>query len=599
MRMKRIFLLSIILFCIFTQCKKPGESEKPEVPVAPTNLEVKVISSTAIQLSWSDNSNNEEGFKIERKTGSEAYKALHTTGANVETYNDNDLNPNNKYNYRIYAFNAAGGSTNSSNEASAKTDSIKLVPTVTTTPVSSITIGTALSGGNVESDGGSVIISRGVVWSTSPNPTVTLSTKTSDTTTSSKHISSISGLTINTTYYVKAYATNSIGTGYGTQLIFKTLSSTLPEFSESPMTIDSITDRSAVAHVPSLVNDGGSKISARGVVWGLQPLADISSPGKTSNGSGLGSFNSNMTGLAVGAYYFVRAYATNSSGTSYGPELGFRVSSFGLPYCSDTISSAPVGSTTATIWIGKLNGEGSAALISRGIIWSTIQNPTVSLPTKASSTDRGWLKFDITGLVSKQTYFVREFATNQFGTSYGGEITIKTGAIQQNAVIGDAYGGGTVFYTLKPGDIGYDPNINHGLIAYNEDARFMGEYSYQFKYPWGDTINTKATDISIGKGKMNTDIMINIIGTGYNYSALGAKNGNFGGNGYNDWYLPSINELKQIYSARKYIYNLNNSIYWSSSEVNNLTAFSLDFNSGNEKILHKSGGYFVRAIRSF
>ena len=494
--MKRIILLSIILICTFIQCKKPEEGVKTQVPVAPTNLLAKVFSSTSINLSWTDNSANESGFIIERKADSEAYKTIHSTAANIETFSDTGLNPNNKYNYRIFAFNAAGSSITSSNEASVTTDSVKLVPSVTTSPISSITISTAISGGKVESDGGSAIVSRGVVWSTSTNPTISLGTKTSDTTTSSTYLSHITALAGNTTYYVKAYATNSIGTGYGAELSFKT-------------------------------------------------------------------------------------------------------SIYGLPFVSDTMDFDEISADYAAVYIGPLRSDETSPLISRGVVWSKNKNPTIDLSTKVSSTERGGIKFDMTGLTAKQTYYVREYATNIVGTSYGHEANFTSGVNQQNPVIGEYYRGGTIFYILKPGDIGYDPNINHGLIACSDDAYFKEGNNYQPKYSWGDSIKTQATGISIGTGKTNTNLMISILGTDYHYSAIGATKDTYMVFQYSDWYLPSKIELMQMYSARSFIRGIKNLFYWSSSEVTNLTAYCLDFGSGNEKILDKTGEYNVRAIRSF
>jgi uncharacterized protein (TIGR02145 family) len=91
-----------------------------------------------------------------------------------------------------------------------------------TTSVSSIAQTTAVSGGNVMSDGGASVTARGVVWSTSSNPTVALSTKSTDGTGTGSFTSNLSGLTPNTTYYVRAYATNSAGTSYGNEVSFKT-----------------------------------------------------------------------------------------------------------------------------------------------------------------------------------------------------------------------------------------------------------------------------------------------------------------------------------------------------------------------------------------
>lgn len=92
-------------------------------------------------------------------------------------------------------------------------------PTVATNNVSNITSTTATCGGNVTSDGGSTVIARGVCWSTSSNPTIS-NNHTSDGYGTGSFISNISGLSAETTYYVRAYATNSLGTTYGSTVFF-------------------------------------------------------------------------------------------------------------------------------------------------------------------------------------------------------------------------------------------------------------------------------------------------------------------------------------------------------------------------------------------
>ena len=98
-----------------------------------------------------------------------------------------------------------------------------LLPTVTTTAVTSITSSTASSGGNVADSGGYTVTARGVCWGTSTGPTVALTTKTTDGTGTGTFTSAITGLTANTPYYVRAYATNSAGTAYGDEVSFKTI----------------------------------------------------------------------------------------------------------------------------------------------------------------------------------------------------------------------------------------------------------------------------------------------------------------------------------------------------------------------------------------
>jgi len=99
---------------------------------------------------------------------------------------------------------------------------VSTLPTVNTTNSSNVTPNTAISGGNVISDGGSPVTARGIVWSTFPNPTVSLSTITDNGSGLGLFSSSISGLILNTTYYVRAYATNNVGTGYGNEISFTT-----------------------------------------------------------------------------------------------------------------------------------------------------------------------------------------------------------------------------------------------------------------------------------------------------------------------------------------------------------------------------------------
>lgn len=102
------------------------------------------------------------------------------------------------------------------------------VPVLTTIAVTGISQTTAVSGGNITSDGNEPVSARGVCWSKSSNPTIT-DNKTSDGTGAGSFSSELSGLTTGETYYVRAYATNSAGTGYGSTMIFETLGSTFTD----------------------------------------------------------------------------------------------------------------------------------------------------------------------------------------------------------------------------------------------------------------------------------------------------------------------------------------------------------------------------------
>jgi hypothetical protein len=112
------------------------------------------------------------------------------------------------------------------------------LPTVTSKfPASFITGSTARSGGAIENDGGSEVIFRGVCWHTSPNPTIKNS-KTIDGKGIGSFTSVITGLKQKTTYYLRSYATNDVGTSYGNEIIFTTTKKSKVNSNETVTDID-------------------------------------------------------------------------------------------------------------------------------------------------------------------------------------------------------------------------------------------------------------------------------------------------------------------------------------------------------------------------
>jgi uncharacterized protein (TIGR02145 family) len=232
------------------------------------------------------------------------------------------LSPSTTYYVRAFATNSAG--TGYGNEITFTTSTPAVLPTVSTISASSITITSATSGGNITADGGAAVTTRGVVWSTSSSPTVSLSTKTSNGSGIGSFSSAITGLSPSTTYYVRAFATNSAGTGYGNEITFTTSSSVVPTV--STISASSITITSATSG-GNITADGGAAVTTRGGVWSTSSSPTVSLSTKTSNGSGIGSFSSAITGLSPNTTYYVRSYATNSVGTGYGNEITFTSSS--------------------------------------------------------------------------------------------------------------------------------------------------------------------------------------------------------------------------------------------------------------------------------
>ena len=185
--------------------------------------------------------------------------------------------------------------------------------------MSNIANNTASSGGTITSQGSSAVTARGVCWSTSPSPTIANS-KTTDGTGTGSFTSALTGLTANTTYYVRAYATNSSGTAYGNQLVFLTTANTqLPTVTTTNAT--NITNTQATTG-GNVTNQGSSAVTVKGVCWSTTQNPTTAN-NKTVNGSGTGSYNTDIYPLTANTTYYVRAYATNSSGTAYGNEHSF------------------------------------------------------------------------------------------------------------------------------------------------------------------------------------------------------------------------------------------------------------------------------------
>jgi hypothetical protein len=184
----------------------------------------------------------------------------------------------------------------------------------------SLTSCTAGITGNVTSDGGSPVTSRGVVWSTSPNPTI-LSSIVIEGNGIGSFSTTLPNLAPNITYFIRAFATNEVGTGYGSEIKVTTFTgAAIPTVTTIP--ISDITSNT-VKSGGIVTGDCGSLVTARGVVWTTSPNPTISLNTKTNNGSGIGSFNSSLTGLSPNTTYYVRAYSINATGPGYGQEIAF------------------------------------------------------------------------------------------------------------------------------------------------------------------------------------------------------------------------------------------------------------------------------------
>jgi len=254
-------------------------------------------------------------------------------------------------------------------------------PSLTTNIISEITNSSAKTGGVITSNGGSEIIAKGVCWSLNSLPDLTDS-HTNDGQGDAEFISDIAGLTANKTYYVRAYATNSKGTGYGNDRMF--LTNTDPT---TPVVvtgeIDNITTNFASVSC-EVTSDGGAPVTARGICYSLSPNPTTDNS-TVPSGSGTGSFTANM----------------NSVNTSYGDQEQFETTTQIVAPTVTTASITNITQTSATGG-GEVTSDGGAPVTARGICYSLSPNPTTDNSTVPSGSGTGSFTANMTGICHQQ-----------------------------------------------------------------------------------------------------------------------------------------------------------------------------------------------------
>jgi len=191
------------------------------------------------------------------------------------------------------------------------------LPSVTTKGITNIAETTVTCGGTIISDGGASITARGVCWTTTENPT-TSNSIINHGPGNNEFTSNIIYLTSGTSYHVRAYATNSIGTAYGDDVSF----STLGKAKLTTIAATDITSSSATCGSGNITSDGGSAVTERGICLSTGTFPTVFDT-KITGGSGTGIYSVSLTGLSASTTYYIRAYAINSVGTGYANILNF------------------------------------------------------------------------------------------------------------------------------------------------------------------------------------------------------------------------------------------------------------------------------------
>jgi hypothetical protein len=282
---------------------------------------------------------------------------------------------------------------------------------------------TAFAGGTVVSEGVAAVTTRGVCWNTATGPTVANFSSVNGSG-SGDFTSTLWGLLPATKYFIRAFAVNIAGTVYGNELVITTGAASAPVVSATAPVTD-MTSATATSG-GTVATDKGAAVTSRGVCWAITGFPTIANT-KTSNGTGTGSFTSAITGLNSNITYFLRAYATNSSGTSYGPQV-----SFTTPTDLPSVTGAAITkSGTAASSGGNVTKDGGAAVTARGVVWSaTTTLPTAEVSSKTvNGSGTGSFTSALTGLIQNTAYYARAYATNSEGTGYGAIFTFTSNGV--------------------------------------------------------------------------------------------------------------------------------------------------------------------------
>ncbi|MDQ7053075.1 MAG: fibronectin type III domain-containing protein [candidate division KSB1 bacterium] len=384
-------------------------SGTPNPPAAPSNLTATAVSTSQIDLSWTDNSNNEDGFKIERKDpGSTTFVEIAQVGANVTNYSDTGLNPNSTYTYRVRAFNADGNS-GYSNEASATTQSQPNPPAapsnLTATAVSTSQIDLSWTDNSNNEDG--FKIERKDPGSTTFVEIAQVGanvTNYSDT-----------GLNPNSTYTYRVRAFNADGnSGYSNEASATTQSQPNPPAAPSNLTATAVsTSQIDLSWTDNSNNEDGFKIERKDP--GSTTFVEIAQVGANVT-------NYSDTGLNPNSTYTYRVRAFNADGNSgYSNEASATTQTQPNPPAAPSNLTATAVSTSQIdlSWTDNSNNEDGFKIERK--------DPGSTTFVEIAQVGANVTNYSDTGLNPSSTYTYRVRAFNADGNSgYSNEASATT-----------------------------------------------------------------------------------------------------------------------------------------------------------------------------
>ena len=315
------------------------------------------------------------------------------------------LSPVTTYYVRAYATNSAG--TSYSEQITVTTTAVlATVAEVTSSDITGVSFKVA---SEITDNGGAEVTEKGFCYSTTENPTIDDTKIAVD---GNDFETTIEELANGTTYYVRAYAMNSVGTAYSDQISVLTLAPAIL----ADVTSDEITGVSFKV-TSSITANGGAEVTEKGFCYSTTENPTIEDSKQTVDGD---DFEVTIEELANGTTYYVRAYAMNSVGTAYSDQIS--VLTLTLATVADVTCSDITGVSFKVS--SSITANGGAEVTEKGFCYSTTENPTIEDYKKAVDSDE--FATTITGRTNGMTYYVRAYAVNSVGTAYSEQISIHT-----------------------------------------------------------------------------------------------------------------------------------------------------------------------------
>lgn len=442
--MKKISIAILALITVFASCKKVPEVNLKYVDVERDLITVGMTTAT-VQCDYEYIATLKKAYFHYSEGQNEADMNIAEMRVVQNTlYVDLvGLKENTTYSYYYEFYN--GFNSMRTEAKTFKTEAspiVVILPTVITAEVTEITENSAQCGGEATNDGGAEVTERGICWGVNANPTLNDSYIASGTGIGA-FTAMMNSLEANTTYHVRAYATNEKGTAYGLDREFTTVSIVvLPTVIVGE--ISEITTNSAQCS-GEVTSDGGAEVTERGICWSTNANPTVSDS-HVASGSGIGSFTSTMSGLTANTTYHVRAYATNSVGTAYSSDREFTTLSGGGG------SGVPEGAISGLFTI---NANGDQVYFSQG----NLQYQASTNTWRFAENQWDYVGDDYVGTVYENGV---KCDNSQISSSYDGWI--------------DLFGWGTSGYhnPSDPYNLNYQPWSNICNVYVNYDYNYFG-----------------------------------------------------------------------------------------------------------------------------